>query len=205
MLRRGTDWGRSWTLCGVGCAWSDSCSVLLQRAEAAQREVESLREQLAAVNSSLRLACCSPTGTTGVRASLGPGAPLGAGTALGPGASMGPGTSLGGRSILWGQQHCTAAGSICHNQEHPVALGSTQLMQEHLLVFGSTHHAGGKPKMPKECSHLEVVALAVPFSLPQRRGRAPPQHQNAPGRPLRAEGRSVPPQGSVTRVPNALG
>ncbi|KAF2987594.1 hypothetical protein EK904_013267 [Melospiza melodia maxima] len=36
-----------------------------QRAEAAQREVESLREQLAAVNSSLRLACCSPTGTTG--------------------------------------------------------------------------------------------------------------------------------------------
>ncbi|NXG19518.1 CUX2 protein, partial [Grallaria varia] len=34
-----------------------------QRAEAAQREVESLREQLAAVNSSLRLACCSPTGT----------------------------------------------------------------------------------------------------------------------------------------------
>ncbi|XP_053815700.1 homeobox protein cut-like 2 isoform X6 [Vidua chalybeata] len=36
-----------------------------QRAEAAQREVESLREQLAAVNSSLSLACCSPTGTTG--------------------------------------------------------------------------------------------------------------------------------------------
>ncbi|XP_056360471.1 homeobox protein cut-like 2 isoform X2 [Oenanthe melanoleuca] len=36
-----------------------------QRAEAAQREVESLREQLAAVNSSLRLACCSPTGSTG--------------------------------------------------------------------------------------------------------------------------------------------
>ncbi|NXG58571.1 CUX2 protein, partial [Hemiprocne comata] len=34
-----------------------------QRAEAAQREVESLREQLAAVNSSLRLACCSPPGT----------------------------------------------------------------------------------------------------------------------------------------------
>ncbi|NXT22929.1 CUX2 protein, partial [Syrrhaptes paradoxus] len=33
-----------------------------QRAEAAQREVESLREQLAAVNSSLRLACCSPPG-----------------------------------------------------------------------------------------------------------------------------------------------
>ncbi|XP_065548334.1 homeobox protein cut-like 2 isoform X3 [Lathamus discolor] len=36
-----------------------------QRAEAAQREVESLREQLAAVNSSLRLACCSPSGTAG--------------------------------------------------------------------------------------------------------------------------------------------
>uniref|UniRef100_A0A8C6Z3D5 Homeobox protein cut-like n=1 Tax=Nothoprocta perdicaria TaxID=30464 RepID=A0A8C6Z3D5_NOTPE len=38
---------------------------LLQRAEAAQREVESLREQLAAVNSSLRLACCSPAGAAG--------------------------------------------------------------------------------------------------------------------------------------------
>ncbi|KAM6242017.1 homeobox protein cut-like 2 isoform 8-T8 [Spheniscus humboldti] len=36
-----------------------------QRAEAAQREVESLREQLAAVNSSLRLACCSPPGAAG--------------------------------------------------------------------------------------------------------------------------------------------
>ncbi|XP_065595311.1 homeobox protein cut-like 2 [Cyrtonyx montezumae] len=36
-----------------------------QRAEAAQREVESLREQLAAVNSSLRLACCSPQGAAG--------------------------------------------------------------------------------------------------------------------------------------------
>ncbi|NXD07290.1 CUX2 protein, partial [Nothocercus nigrocapillus] len=36
-----------------------------QRAEAAQREVESLREQLAAVNSSLRLACCSPAGAAG--------------------------------------------------------------------------------------------------------------------------------------------
>lgn len=23
---------------------------------------------------------------------------------------------------------------------------------------------GGKPKMPKECSHPEVVALAVPFT-----------------------------------------
>uniref|UniRef100_A0A8C6K3Y9 Homeobox protein cut-like n=1 Tax=Melopsittacus undulatus TaxID=13146 RepID=A0A8C6K3Y9_MELUD len=39
-----------------------------QRAEAAQREVESLREQLAAVNSSLRLACCSPPGTAGDKA-----------------------------------------------------------------------------------------------------------------------------------------
>ncbi|NXT36353.1 CUX2 protein, partial [Pelecanoides urinatrix] len=39
-----------------------------QRAEAAQREVESLREQLAAVNSSLRLACCSPPGAAGDKA-----------------------------------------------------------------------------------------------------------------------------------------
>ncbi|XP_060132337.1 homeobox protein cut-like 2 [Zootoca vivipara] len=38
-----------------------------QRAEAAQREVESLREQLASVNSSLHLACCSPQGSSGVR------------------------------------------------------------------------------------------------------------------------------------------
>ncbi|XP_073168703.1 homeobox protein cut-like 2 isoform X11 [Lepidochelys kempii] len=38
-----------------------------QRAEAAQREVESLREQLACVNSSIRLACCSPQGPSGVR------------------------------------------------------------------------------------------------------------------------------------------
>uniref|UniRef100_A0A452IXL3 Homeobox protein cut-like n=1 Tax=Gopherus agassizii TaxID=38772 RepID=A0A452IXL3_9SAUR len=37
----------------------------LQRAEAAQREVESLREQLASVNSSIRLACCSPQGPSG--------------------------------------------------------------------------------------------------------------------------------------------
>ncbi|ERE76993.1 homeobox protein cut-like 2-like protein [Cricetulus griseus] len=37
------------------------------RAEAAQREVESLREQLASVNSSIRLACCSPQGSSGVR------------------------------------------------------------------------------------------------------------------------------------------
>ncbi|XP_067395643.1 homeobox protein cut-like 2 isoform X5 [Emydura macquarii macquarii] len=36
-----------------------------QRAEAAQREVESLREQLASVNSSIRLACCSPPGASG--------------------------------------------------------------------------------------------------------------------------------------------
>ncbi|XP_062941957.1 homeobox protein cut-like 2 [Cynocephalus volans] len=36
-----------------------------QRAEAAQREVESLREQLASVNSSIRLACCSPQGPPG--------------------------------------------------------------------------------------------------------------------------------------------
>ncbi|XP_073078391.1 homeobox protein cut-like 2 isoform X14 [Manis javanica] len=36
-----------------------------ERAEAAQREVESLREQLASVNSSIRLACCSPQGPSG--------------------------------------------------------------------------------------------------------------------------------------------
>uniref|UniRef100_F6YGU2 Homeobox protein cut-like n=1 Tax=Monodelphis domestica TaxID=13616 RepID=F6YGU2_MONDO len=35
------------------------------KAEAAQREVESLREQLASVNSSIRLACCSPQGPSG--------------------------------------------------------------------------------------------------------------------------------------------
>ncbi|XP_039361477.1 homeobox protein cut-like 2 isoform X1 [Mauremys reevesii] len=39
-----------------------------QRAEAAQREVESLREQLASVNSSIRLACCSPQGPSGDKA-----------------------------------------------------------------------------------------------------------------------------------------
>ncbi|XP_060642011.2 homeobox protein cut-like 2 isoform X3 [Anolis sagrei] len=36
-----------------------------QRTEAAQREVETLREQLASVNNSLRLACCSPQGPSG--------------------------------------------------------------------------------------------------------------------------------------------
>uniref|UniRef100_A0A670ZH65 Homeobox protein cut-like n=1 Tax=Pseudonaja textilis TaxID=8673 RepID=A0A670ZH65_PSETE len=52
-----------------------SDSPLFQRAEAAQREVESLREQLATVNSSLRLACCSPQGPSGdkVNYSLCPG------------------------------------------------------------------------------------------------------------------------------------
>ncbi|KAL7986636.1 hypothetical protein Chor_012919 [Crotalus horridus] len=46
-----------------------------QRAEAAQREVENLREQLSSVNSSLRLACCSPQGPSGdkVNYSLCPG------------------------------------------------------------------------------------------------------------------------------------
>lgn len=44
-----------------------SRSSLPQRAEAAQREVDSLREQLASVNSSIRLACCSPQGPSGVR------------------------------------------------------------------------------------------------------------------------------------------
>ncbi|KAM8816651.1 homeobox protein cut-like 2 isoform 2-T2 [Rhynchonycteris naso] len=43
-----------------------------QRAEAAQREVESLREQLASVNSSIRLACCSPQGPGGVSMMGGP-------------------------------------------------------------------------------------------------------------------------------------
>ncbi|XP_064128267.1 homeobox protein cut-like 2 isoform X2 [Loxodonta africana] len=41
-----------------------------QRAEAAQREVESLREQLASVNSSIRLACCSPQGPSGDKMSF---------------------------------------------------------------------------------------------------------------------------------------
>ncbi|MBZ3891486.1 Homeobox protein cut-like 2 [Sciurus carolinensis] len=41
-----------------------------QRAEAAQREVESLREQLASVNSSIRLACCSPQGPSGEKVSF---------------------------------------------------------------------------------------------------------------------------------------
>uniref|UniRef100_A0A8C5PE48 Homeobox protein cut-like n=1 Tax=Leptobrachium leishanense TaxID=445787 RepID=A0A8C5PE48_9ANUR len=40
-------------------------SCLLQRAEAAQREVESLREQLSSVNNSIRLTCCSPQGSSG--------------------------------------------------------------------------------------------------------------------------------------------
>ncbi|KAM5193083.1 homeobox protein cut-like 2 isoform 2-T2 [Mantella aurantiaca] len=35
-----------------------------RRAEAAQREVESLREQLSSVNNSIRLTCCSPPGST---------------------------------------------------------------------------------------------------------------------------------------------
>lgn len=30
-----------------------------------------------------------------------------------------------------------------------------------------------KPKMLEECFHPEVVVLAVPFSLPWRRGHAP--------------------------------
>uniref|UniRef100_G1QI19 Homeobox protein cut-like n=1 Tax=Nomascus leucogenys TaxID=61853 RepID=G1QI19_NOMLE len=44
---------------------SPTLSPSSQRAEAAQREVESLREQLASVNSSIRLACCSPQGPSG--------------------------------------------------------------------------------------------------------------------------------------------
>ncbi|KFP12685.1 Homeobox protein cut-like 2, partial [Egretta garzetta] len=70
VLHAGEAWvsGDFRALRGVGRAAGarpDARSALLQRAEAAQREVESLREQLAAVNSSLRLACCSPPGTTG--------------------------------------------------------------------------------------------------------------------------------------------
>ncbi|XP_075034575.1 homeobox protein cut-like 2 [Mixophyes fleayi] len=37
-----------------------------RRAESAQREVESLREQLSSVNNSIRLTCCSPQGSTGL-------------------------------------------------------------------------------------------------------------------------------------------
>ncbi|KAM3937035.1 homeobox protein cut-like 2 isoform 2-T2 [Leptodactylus fuscus] len=40
-----------------------------RRAEAAQREVESLREQLSSVNNSIRLTCCSPQGSAGLSSS----------------------------------------------------------------------------------------------------------------------------------------
>lgn len=69
MLRRGRHGAGIWFCPKHGGAHSDALSGLLQRAEAAQREVESLREQLAAVNSSLRLACCSPQGAAGVSSS----------------------------------------------------------------------------------------------------------------------------------------
>uniref|UniRef100_A0A2K5ZZ00 DNA-binding protein SATB n=1 Tax=Mandrillus leucophaeus TaxID=9568 RepID=A0A2K5ZZ00_MANLE len=52
-------------LCGGHAHLSPTLSPSPQRAEAAQREVESLREQLASVNSSIRLACCSPQGPSG--------------------------------------------------------------------------------------------------------------------------------------------
>lgn len=54
-----------------------------QRAEAAQREVESLREQLASVNSSIRLACCSPQGPSGVRMVAEPEGEVGKGRVCG--------------------------------------------------------------------------------------------------------------------------
>ena len=116
MLRRRAGRCRSWSPVGrTRGAHPDALSALLQRAEAAQREVESLREQLAAVNSSLRLACCSPPGAAGVRA------PLGAGSTPSQLATppSGPGAPLRG----W--QHSVTAGSIWHSQEHPIALGST--------------------------------------------------------------------------------
>ncbi|XP_040271994.1 homeobox protein cut-like 2 isoform X1 [Bufo bufo] len=40
-----------------------------RRAEAAQREVESLREQLSSANNSIRLTCCSPQGSAGLSSS----------------------------------------------------------------------------------------------------------------------------------------
>ncbi|KAM8961674.1 homeobox protein cut-like 2 [Pelodytes ibericus] len=55
-----------------------------RRAEAAQREVESLREQLSSVNNSIRLTCCSPQGSSGDKTgfSLCSGSPLEAALAV---------------------------------------------------------------------------------------------------------------------------
>uniref|UniRef100_A0A8C9URL6 Homeobox protein cut-like n=1 Tax=Spermophilus dauricus TaxID=99837 RepID=A0A8C9URL6_SPEDA len=55
-----------------------------QRAEAAQREVESLREQLASVNSSIRLACCSPQGPSSQTPGLDPGSKVSFALCSGP-------------------------------------------------------------------------------------------------------------------------
>lgn len=117
-------------------AHSDGLSALLQRAEAAQREVESLREQLAAVNSSLRLACCSPTGTAGVRAPLGPAAPHHGWEHLSePGASRytwdHPSVCLGAPSII--------AGAPRGTQEPPGMFKSVPDM------FGSSRFYSGAP------------------------------------------------------------
>ena len=139
--------------CGVGRtrgAHPDALSALLQRAEAAQREVESLREQLAAVNSSLRLACCSPPGAAGVRAPLGASStpsqlaapPRGWEHPFGAGSTPSQlGASVTARSI---PLHLGAPHS---SQEHPsmfrsipLRLGAPRCIQEHPFVFGSTHH-----------------------------------------------------------------
>ncbi|NWY33753.1 CUX2 protein, partial [Pheucticus melanocephalus] len=117
-----------------------------QRAEAAQREVESLREQLAAVNSSLRLACCSPTGTTGVRASLGPGAPLRAGDSP-------------GRSTPWGQEHPLGRGASPCSWQHLSQPGASHCIWEHSTEFGS------KPKMPKDRDTATMSPLCLPPSI----------------------------------------
>ncbi|KAK2102599.1 Cut-like homeobox [Saguinus oedipus] len=75
-LRRCREKTEMWRgFCDGHAHLSPTLSPSPQRAEAAQREVESLREQLASVNSSIRLACCSPQGPSGeiVYASMGLG------------------------------------------------------------------------------------------------------------------------------------
>lgn len=78
LLRRRKEMAGGWGGALWGPLASSLCSLPSppQRAEAAQREVESLREQLASVNSSIRLACCSPQGPGGVRMLGGPEAVL---------------------------------------------------------------------------------------------------------------------------------
>lgn len=98
--------------------------------------MESLREQLAAVNSSLRLACCSPPGATAVRAAphRGQQHPIVARITLSGLAASRHGQQhpIVARSTLsglaaphHGQHHLIMARSIHHIQEHPIALGST--------------------------------------------------------------------------------